>query len=246
MPKVAPASERLYGPLAPGFGLRIEKALRIVGAKSAAAAVMGLSTDQVANIVAERAVPNFVSIAALAERAGCSLYWLAFGRGAQFINQISPRKSFSGAADTAAASFENPDVVLVRRFDLRFAAGSGAEVNEERLVTGLPFSRRYLEEVLRESVDDVAVGEASGDSMLPTIGDRDLVMVSLRRREIANGAVFVFRLGNELVVKRAQRDTDGSVLLISDNKAYPEKRLTQGEADSVDVIGRMIWTAGAV
>jgi phage repressor protein C with HTH and peptisase S24 domain len=133
-----------------------------------------------------------------------------------------------------------------RRFDLGAAVGAGENAASDAIANVLPFSRRYLEEVLRCSVDDVEIGEASGDAMEPTIGDRDLVMVNLRKKTISNGAIFVLRLANELVVKRVQRDADGSVLLVSDNKKYGERRLTQGEVDRVDVIGRMIWSGGAL
>src|SRR5689334_6714709 len=100
MPRTArPISQRLYGALARGFGKRVEEAVRLVGSNTAAAKVMNLSTDQLAKIVSESAVPNFASIAALAEKSGCSLYWLAFAREPQISSELSTGKSFIADAD---------------------------------------------------------------------------------------------------------------------------------------------------
>lgn len=242
---VPPARGRLYGPLAPGFGIRIETAVRLVGGRLDAARVMDLSDDQVGKIIREMAVPNFASIAALAMKSGVNLYWIAFGQLPQLIDDASStRKSFSRDAESAAALFDEPDVVLVRRYDLRAAAGVGAEVDSEHVAGAVPFSRRYIEGVLRAAPEDLAVLDNDGDSMTPTIDDRDLLLVDLKQRAIRNGQVFVLRLGNELVVKRVQRDVDGAVVLMSDNKTYPDRRLTQAEADQVDVIGRLVWSGG--
>lgn len=244
-----PAADRLYGPLARGFGRRVEEAVRLIGSRQAAATAMDISDDQVGKIIAERSVPNFAAMAALAERSGVSLYWLAFGRSPQLAGErLSTRTSFSEADGSGAAgtSFAPPSMVMVQRYDVRFAAGAGASVEGERRDGTMAFPRGYLEQVLHCAVGDVGIGEARGDSMEPTIFDRDLVMVNLKRREIADGEIFVLRLANDLVIKRVQREPDGSVLLMSDNKAYPNRRLTQAEADQVDVIGRMIWKGGAV
>lgn len=241
-----PTADRLRL-VAPGFGQRVRAAARLIGTYQEAAEAMDLVYDQLRKIMDEKAVPNFPSIVALSQRSGFSLTWLASGRGPQFANEsLSTEKSLGGAVGTAAEQFENPDVVLVRRYDLRAAAGHGANVDAEHVAAAVPFSRRYLEVELRCSIEDVAMIENNGDSMLPTIRDRDLLMVHLRRREIASGHIYVFRIGNELLVKRAQREVDGSVSLISDNSVYRPYRLTQAEADQVAVIGRMIWKGGAV
>jgi len=237
-----PVAERLV-PLAPGFGARVEVAARVIGEFVAAAAAIGLSYDQLRQIITEKSVPSFPAIAALARRSGCTFSWLAFGEPPQFR---AGRESTSAREDTRAVNYSDPETVLIRRYDVAFSAGPGAAVGEEVVTASIPFSRRYLEVALRAAPDDVAMGQADGDSMLPTIADKDLLMVHLGRRRIADGKIFVLRLGNELVVKRVQREIDGSLLLISDNKAYPERRLTQAEADQVDVIGRLIWSGGPI
>ncbi len=232
-------------PLAEGFGQRVDVAARVVGTRAEAAAAMNLSDDQLNRIIREISVPSFAAVAGLALKSNCRFEWLAFSTGPQF-GEVSTRKWFSGAEGTGAENFEEADTVMIRRYDIRIAAGHGVEVVEEQVATAMPFPRGYLERTLRARPEDVAIGEAIGDSNEPTISNGDLLLIHLRQRQIADGSMFVVRLGNELVVKRVQREIDGSLSLLSDNKAYQPRRLTQAEADQVDVIGKLIWSGGPV
>jgi len=237
-------------PLAEGFGNRVNVAALRIGTRPEAAAAMGLSDDQLGRIIKEKAVPTLPAIAGLAKASGCTLEWLAFDQGSQFAETsfAVPIVAKVAAKVMATTNYDSvlADTVLVPRYDVRFSAGPGASGGDDRIVATLPFSRRYLEGVLRCALDDVAIGEADGDSMEPTIGDGDLLMVHLKRKRISDGHIFVLRLADELVVKRVQRELDGSLILMSDNKAYADRRLTQAEADQVDVIGRLIWSGGPV
>jgi phage repressor protein C with HTH and peptisase S24 domain len=234
-----PSIERLYGPLERGFGLRVDAAVRALGGRAKAAEVMGLSDDQVGKIVAEKSVPNFAAIAALARRSGVSLYWLAFAQEPQqaSVASLSTRKVFTADEGTAAEDNASDGVVYLRGY------GIGGVADQ---ISSVPFPRRYLEEVVRCHADDVALLEHSGDAMAPTFADHELLMLHLRRREISDGAIVAIRLGGELMVKRVQREPDGSVVLLSDNKSYGPIKMIGDAVDRLDVLGRVIWKAGAV
>ncbi len=233
----SPAKGRLYGPLLPGFGERIESAVNLLGGRRQAADVMDLSDDQVGKVINEKSAPNFAAIAALAKRTGVNLYWLAFGEAPQFANEtLSTRKAFSGAEGSAATGDAKSDIVYLRGYGI----GGGPEL------ASVPFPRHYLEGVLKLDADDVAALEHSGDAMAPTIGDRDLVLLHLGRREIADGAILTLRLGGELLTKRIQRETDGAVQLISDNRNYGSIKIVPGAERQLEVIGRVIWKGGAL
>lgn len=242
MARVAKDIQERLKPLAAGFGKRVDYAASLVGDRKTAAAAMGLSHDQLGKISQSIAVPSFPAIAALSRASGCSFEWLAFGDG----NPTQPSSASSSPVVTTNYDALLGDAVLVSRYDVRPPAGPAAPGGDDRFMAALPFSRRYLEEVLRCALEDVAIGQAAGDSMEPTIGDGDLLMVHLKRKRISDGHIFVLRLADELVVKRVQRELDGSLILMSDNKAYADRRLKQGEADRVDVIGLLIWSGGPV
>jgi phage repressor protein C with HTH and peptisase S24 domain len=57
-----------------------------------------------------------------------------------------------------------------------------------------------------------------GDSMTPTFKDNDFILVDIANTVLADG-VFVFRVNDELYVKRLQR-LPNKVVALSDNSNY--------------------------
>ena len=71
---------------------------------------------------------------------------------------------------------------------------------------------------------------ASGDSMLPTIKDKDTVYVDMDRTTIRDGKVFAICHGGLFKFKRLYNLPLGGVRIVSDNAAeFPEERLTAQE-----------------
>jgi phage repressor protein C with HTH and peptisase S24 domain len=78
--------------------------------------------------------------------------------------------------------------------------------------------------------------------MEPTIMDRSCVLVDVTKRDLVDGRIYSLRAPEGLRIKRVQRQMDGSVLLISDNKdRYQAERLTAEDAERVSVLGRVFW-----
>jgi len=71
---------------------------------------------------------------------------------------------------------------------------------------------------------------ASGDSMLPTIKDKDTVYVDLERTTVKDGKVFAICHGGLFKFKRLYNLPLGGIRIVSDNAAeFPEERLTAQE-----------------
>jgi phage repressor protein C with HTH and peptisase S24 domain len=87
----------------------------------------------------------------------------------------------------------------------------------------------------------LALVEAIGDSMSPTVDDGDVVMVDLMESRFKDDGIYVLRAGNDLSIKRIQRQPDGSLTIRSDNAAY--ERLTVSP-DMIALFGRVIWVGG--
>lgn len=216
MPRIArPISQRLYGALARGFGKRVEDAARLVGSNTAAAKVMNLSTDQLTKIIAETAVPNFASIAALAERSGCSLSWLAFARQPQ----MSTEKDFTSDAG---------DMLQIPSLD-----------------HGRPyvFPRGLIPQFDTWKDLKLAAMLAPGDAMEPTIRDNGVLLVDISATNFIDG-IFVFDFDGDRVVRRTQRQPGGALLLSADNANYQPIVIDPGSADVTKVLGRVIWAGG--
>lgn len=228
MPKVSNAATRLYGPLARGFGRRVEEALKRIETKKAAAEVMGLSTDQLGEITRENSVPNFAAIAALAKRISVSLDWFAFdGTAATPKNFIAPTaepstgKSFSGSDDSVRLP--------------RLGGGDS-----------LVFSRAMLAVNFDHLVDHLAVLDAPGNAMEPTIKRSGLLIVDRSSTRTVDGEIFVFDFAGDLVVRRTQREPDGGLMLRADNASYDLMRLSAAEASAARVLGRVVWIGNPV
>lgn len=212
MPKVGATADRLYGPLAKGFGERIKAVIQGFSSKAEAAAAMALSKDQVNTLIAEKAVPNFASMAALSRSAGVSLDWLAFS--STEASDLSTGSFFSAADDT----------VLLSRLD------AGAR---------LPFSRSWLKQSFDRSPDQLALISAPGGAMEPYIKRGALLIVDLVANSMFDGEVCLFDFGGDLVVRRTQRETNGGLLLLADNASYGPLRLDASATDQVK--GRVVW-----
>lgn len=222
--KASPVAERLYGPLTRGFGRRVAEAAQRIGSKADASRAMGLSTDQLDNIVGEDSVPNFVSIMALAEKSGVSIYWIAFAR-----EPVHILGSFSSTGKFFSEGEE--EVVWINRLD-----NQGA----------FPFSGEWLARTLDRKPGDLAALSAPGDAMEPTIGRDDLLLIDITQRRITDGEVFVLDFGGSRVVRRTQRAPDGSFRIVADNPKYNAMVLSAEEATGAEISGRVVWAGGRV
>jgi phage repressor protein C with HTH and peptisase S24 domain len=144
---------------------------------------------------------------------------------------------------SSAATPSLPDGVLaIPEIDVRAAAGPGA-LNEDHpetlgtwyLPTGL------LQHELRARSGDVRLMSVRGDSMWPTLGDGDRILVDLSHKAPSPPGIFVLWDGFGLVTKRVDRIPGGEqprIRLVSDNDAYPAYDC---DVQDINVIGRVIW-----
>lgn len=130
------------------------------------------------------------------------------------------------------------DAVRVPRLDVRASAGPGA-IPDERGNGHLLLDARTARELAGGG--ELHAIRVAGDSMLPTLGDGDDILV-----DRADGAdrlrdgVYVLRREEALSVKRLVLGPGrGRVTLVSDNKAYPN--LPDVPLSELDVIGRVVW-----
>ena len=123
------------------------------------------------------------------------------------------------------------DEIEIRYFDeLQVSCGFGSfgevlEKDAKRLVV----SKKPLQDRNINPRDCIAL-PATGDSMYPTIKDKDTVYVDLARNTIKDGKIFAICHGGLFKFKRLYQLPLGGVRIVSDNAAeYPEERLTAQE-----------------
>lgn len=137
-------------------------------------------------------------------------------------------------------------MIAVSRVPVAASAGPGAIPGDERQRPYFAFDERWLHQMTSANSDDLVIIRVEGDSMAPTLGDGDDILVD---RGDAGGrlrdGIYVIRVDEALMVKRiALNPVSRRVTIQTDNPAYadwPDLAL-----DGIAVIGRVIWAARKV
>lgn len=132
-------------------------------------------------------------------------------------------------------------LVLVPRYEVQASAGGGALIHSEMIVNYLAFEQTWVAK-MGLSRDKLALIEVHGDSMVPELNNQDLILVDMRMSELSANGIYVIQLNGHLLVKRIQTRMDGSVTVISDNPKYAPEPLTAEQAQSLIVLGLVVWS----
>lgn len=168
---------------------------------------------------------------------GCSADWLEMGLGPMVaVGSKEPRASYAVA---------KPGVIEIPLMNAAGSMGLGRPApDHETVVDVLRLSRDWVQSNLKSisSPANLAALSAYGDSMEPTFADGDILMVDRGVNSIRLDAVYVLQLHGELFIKRVQRRvTDGAVIIKSDNPVYEPAIISNGERESISVLGRVVW-----
>lgn len=81
----------------------------------------------------------------------------------------------------------------------------------------------------------------TGDSMLPTLLNNDVMLIDESQRDILEGKIYALRMDQDIVVKRVAKKP-GKLVLISDNREFYEPlEISVDLHDNVQIIGRVVW-----
>ncbi|MBS9777599.1 MAG: helix-turn-helix transcriptional regulator [Gammaproteobacteria bacterium] len=120
--------------------------------------------------------------------------------------------------------------------DVYASAGFGAENTDDGLIEEIMLSSVFLDGLNKKNL--IAI-YTKGDSMSPIINSGDIIIVDTAINRPEDGKTFVIRVGQELFVKRLQRDING-LKLISENQQYSEMLLPYAELENASIIGRVV------
>lgn len=119
--------------------------------------------------------------------------------------------------------------------------GGGALVEDESQATPWLFPKQWISKQLMANARHLRLIQVSGDSMEPTLENRDVVLFDLTRISYSQGGVFVLNDGLGLVVKRVEyipNSPEPRVQIISDNPHYPRY---ERPAEDIRIIGKVVW-----
>src|SRR5262249_1894298 len=130
-----------------------------------------------------------------------------------------------GGGSGRSVEVEGEHLVLIPFYDVQASAGSGSLGDQERVRGRLAFRADWVHGELKVPPESLALVTATGDSMQPTVGHGDLLLLNVRETEVVGDAIYALRMQDVLLVKRVQLLVDGTLVIRSDNPAYGEQRV---------------------
>lgn len=102
------------------------------------------------------------------------------------------------------------------------------------------FTCEFLER--KGNKDAMRLYEVSGESMMPTLTEGDMILVDTSKRELFEGKIYLFSLDDSFLVKRFGV-MPGKLILKSDNRnnGYPDIEISP-EYQSFTVHGMLLWS----
>jgi phage repressor protein C with HTH and peptisase S24 domain len=136
-------------------------------------------------------------------------------------------------------SRKNP-LVVVPRLALGASAGAGTLDENESADDAIAFNERWLRD-LGGRPDSLSIIKVDGESMAPTLGHGDDIMVDRSDGpERLRDGIYVLRLDDALMVKRVAMTLRRDRFSVrSDNPAYPDWE--DVDPANVAIVGRVIW-----
>lgn len=202
------------------------------------ARTMGVSPSAFRKWLKGEAEPSRERLVALAEAAGVSIAWLAQGEGP------APRFRDSQAAAADCDMDASQFLFLPTHPE---AAAAGAETPtppDEQASAFIAFGHDWIRRCFGIEPRDLMLETAVGESMHPTIGDGDVLLVDRTDRRFREFGIYVLEYAGQRLVKRVQRKLDGGLVLISDNAVYEAERIEPARSGEVKALGRVIWSGG--
>jgi phage repressor protein C with HTH and peptisase S24 domain len=141
----------------------------------------------------------------------------------------------------AAPSLEasNDDDVEIDMIDLSYGMGQSFIDSDHVEIERVRFTRSWLRQFTNSEPHFLASTRGIGDSMMPTIHDRDVVIIdkSQTRLDGAMGdKIWAVIYGGAGMIKRLRPLPDGTVKLSSDNQYIRDELATDGE---LFIVGRV-------
>jgi phage repressor protein C with HTH and peptisase S24 domain len=133
------------------------------------------------------------------------------------------------------------EFVYVAKYEVTASAGNGAVIHDEAVVDHLAFKRSWIAQTLGLDPLHLALIDARGDSMSPTIESGDLLLLDTRKCGAKSEGIYVINLSGALLVKRLRMKLSGTVEVMSDNPKYSSESISGSELDRLILVGRVVW-----
>ncbi|MGL1931724.1 MAG: helix-turn-helix domain-containing protein [Desulfotalea sp.] len=224
------------------FHMRLQEVARI---KKVDQVDLSAATDTNPSTVSKwwngKRIPGAKNTRMLADYFGCNISWLECGKGELFPNNYTPPSGLDINFDLGKKK-NLSNLVSITYFEDTYASAGKGIINYDAGKEVMHFDRKFLtSQIGTTNFDNVHIVHAVGDSMKGSINPGDLLFINPGDKEVITGAVYVFVIGEETLVKRAERNPlTGELTLRSDNEQYSPIEIHKTDLEKVIVVGRVI------
>ncbi len=185
------------------------------------AKALGLSKESLSHLKRRNAIPYEAIVYFCAKRA-ISINWILFDQLPSFLEEKTER------------------FARIKYFkDLHTSAGGGAW-NEEEGFEYLNVYYEHLNSFSQIKEEYLHAINVIGDSMEPTLKDKEIVVCDVSSGEIINGHIYIINTQNSgLLIKRLVYEKQG-LCILSDNPLYPMQYVIKQNIQTIDIVGRII------
>jgi phage repressor protein C with HTH and peptisase S24 domain len=169
---------------------------------------------------------------------------------AEYLDGETDEPSLAAAATPAGttdlSSTDEEDDVLIDMIDLAYGMGGAFLDSDQVEVERVKFSRSWLRQFTNTLPRHLVSTRGIGDSMMPTIHDRDVVIIdkSQTRVELNMGEkIWACVYGGVGMIKRLRPMPDGTVKISSDNLVIRDEVAADGD---LFIVGRVIAVVRSV
>jgi phage repressor protein C with HTH and peptisase S24 domain len=233
-----------------GIGDRIIKLQDLfeVGSLSGLAKIAGITIKELTSIIENNEIsPDQAT--RLANALHISPEWLLTGHGpieklgSEISGNIGVQSNRPVEILTPGAIIgPKPSFIMVPKAETKLSAGGGIIPEEGMSGETYAFRETWLRAVTADT-KNVILLDVDGDSMTPTLLDKDTVLIDLSRTSLREGRIYAIAVGDVVQIKRLQLLHAGHIKVISDNDAYHTYEV---RPDELRIIGQMIWYARAL
>jgi phage repressor protein C with HTH and peptisase S24 domain len=154
---------------------------------------------------------------------------------------ISAPNITSSATRSSLFEFAGEEFARLAIYDIQASAGFGSQNYDESPIGYFPVATSLLRAYTDAPLDMLGIIKVVGESMYPTLKDRDLAFVDLRRNTLRREGIYALNYEGETIIKRVQQNIEtGHVMLMSDNPLYKSQTIKHPER--LVVAGHVFWS----
>lgn len=192
------------------------------------AAALGMSKESLSHLKKKNGVP-YEQIAKFCAKRKISINWILFSQLPKSLEE------------------ETEKYTHIKHFiNINASAGGGSfnyDANHEYLVVDKKLLDSFYKSNSADANSIIALN-VMGDSMEPTLSDKELILFDKESRDVSKGGIFIVSTNAGLFVKRVSLKVDGSLELISDNNSYNSEIISPDELDGIELLGKVIAKVG--